>query len=381
MALEAYEQIMEALKRSNYTLVAIKKNFDADSVATACALSLVLKKMNKPHDIVCDGFIVNDQIQFLLDTVTIHPKILDFQKLIVSVNLKSNEIDQLSYDIKDNVLNIFITPKDEAIKKENIQTSVSPFKYDTVCVLDASDLESLGSLYQEFKDLFQTRPIINIDCHASNENYGQINYVNMMASSTSEILFEILKTSDATQIDPAIATRLLAGVMAKTKSFTEPNITPKTLTTASELIELGADRNSVVKNLFRNKKLTTLNLWGRVLAKIRVNEQYKLAWSIVPEYDFIDTGTSEKNLEGISDEFIKDLPETEIFILLFQKSLDVRVILKGMLHQDVGWLIEQYHPEGIKNVATCVLKDINITDAEKKITDEIIEKLKKSKTS
>lgn len=381
MALEAHQQIMEALKRSNYTLIAVKKNFDADSIATACALSLVLKKMNKPHDIVCDEFTTNDQIQFLLHSISIQPKIVDFQKLIVSVNLKSNEIDQLSYDIKDNVLNIFITPKDEAIKKENIQTSVSPFKYDTVCVVDAADLESLGSLYQEFKDLFQSRPIINIDCHPSNENYGQINYVNIKASSTSEILFEILKASDATQIDPAIATRLLAGVMAKTKSFTEPNITPKTLTIASELIELGADRNNIVKNLFRNKKLSTLNLWGRVLAKIRTNDQYKLAWSIIPEYDFIDTQTSEKNLEGISDEFIKDLPETEIFILIYQKSQDVRIVLKGMQNQDVGWLIEQYQPEGIKNVATCIVKDINISDAEKKIIDEIIEKLKKSKTS
>lgn len=377
MALNLSEQISEMFKKSNYILIAFKKNFDADSVASALALSLALKKMNKPHDIVSDGFEVNDQIEFLPEIKFIKQKIIDLQKLIINVNLKTNEIDQLSYDIKDNTLSIFITPKHEAIKKEKVEASLSPFKYDVICAIDTPDLESLGALYEEARDLFLSRPIINIDSHASNENFGQINYINIKASSTAECIFTLLQEMNASAIDQDMATCILAGIMAKTKSFTISNITPKTLTWASELIGLGADRIAIVKNLFRNKKLSTLNLWGRVLARIRSNEQCKLAWSCIPEYDFIDTGTTEKNLEGISDEFIKDLPETEIFALFYQKSQDIRVVIKGMAHQDVGWLVEQYEPDGIKNIATFVLKNTHIVEAEQKIIGEIIEKLKK----
>ena len=326
---------------------------------------------------MCDGFEARENLLFLQEIQSIHGKNIDRQKLIISVDLKTNEIDQLSYEIKNNTLEIYVAPKQEMLRKENVKIALSPFKYDSIVVIDTPDLESLGPLYEDSRDLFQSRPIINMDSHPSNENFGQINCIDLKFSSTAEIIFSLLKEMGADAIDSHIATCLLAGIMAKTKSFTVPNLSAKTLEVSSELIELGAERNTIVKNIFRNKKLSTLNLWGRVLARIKVDDQSKLAWSIVPEYDFIDTGTAEKNLEGISDEFIKDLPETEYFILFYQKSKDVRVVIKGMANQDVMLLAEPYKPEGTKNVAKFTLPDIDIADAEKKIIGEITEKLKK----
>lgn len=380
MALTPEQQIGEAIKKSNYILIALRKNFEADSLASALALSLFFKKLNKAFDIVCEDIALPEHLKFLPGSEKVSGRMEELQKLIISIDLKDNEIDQFSYDIKDRTLNIYVTPKFSSFEKDHIHTEFSPYKYDLVCVVDTPDLEMLGKLYETHTEFFSHTPVINIDHHPSNENFGQINYVNLNASSACEIIFDILSQVGIEHFDQNIATCILAGIISKTKSFTSKNATPKTLQAAKNLIEIGADRTLIIKNLFRNKSVATLNLWGRILARLKTEERLGLSWSLVTENDFLETLTTEKNFEGIVDEFIKDIPEIEIFAILFQKGQGVHAIITSVHTQtDIFSLLSTLKPHGTKYLAGLTLADTALVDAEKQIIGELKNKLEAQK--
>lgn len=380
MALTTEQQFQEGIEKSNYVLVAFRKNFHADSLASSAALGMLLKKMGKTFDIVCDNIHIPENLTFLPGIQEVGPKMEELQKLIITLDLKDNEVDQFSYDIQDKHLNIYVTPKFSSFQKDHIATQFAPYKYDLIITIDTPDLESLGKIYDEHTDFFFHTPIINIDHHPSNENFGQVNIIDLKATSVAEVLLRLLVDFKKELLDKDIATCLLAGIIAKTKSFTTQTVTPQTLKCAQELIDMDADRNMIIKNLYRNKTLPTINLWGRVLARLKHDTELTLSWSLISENDFIESSTTERNLEGIVDEFIKDIANVEIIVILYQKGLHVHGIIHSIHNQeDVLALVSEHKPQGTKYLAGFTLFNTHISEAEKKVIDKMREKLKRKK--
>ena len=76
---------------------------------------------------------------------------------------------------------------------EEIKSEANAEDYDLCIALDSSDLERLG----ECKDLFEKiEKTIVIDHHITNQNFGDVNYVNAVASSTCQNIIVILATLD-----------------------------------------------------------------------------------------------------------------------------------------------------------------------------------------
>ncbi len=109
----------------------------------------------------------------------------------------------------------------------------------------APDLEACAHLYHDHKDFFFRTPIINIDHSPSNEHFGQINHVDLNASAIGETCFELVHSINPTLINAEIATASLTGMIAKTRSFRTPHLTPKTLEVAGKLMALGARRKTL----------------------------------------------------------------------------------------------------------------------------------------
>ena len=96
-------------------------------------------------------------------------------------------------------------------------------KFDLIFVMDTGNLEHLGALYEDNVEMFFNTPVINIDHHASNTDFGQVNMVDVNASSTTEVLYEFFdyleKKTNKKFITEDIATLLLAGIITDTGSF------------------------------------------------------------------------------------------------------------------------------------------------------------------
>jgi len=162
MALTEIEQTREVIKKSNHILITFPKNFSIDAVASSLALYLILKKQNKLVDIVCSDFSLPKNLNFLPQADRIQRQIANLQKFVISVDLADDQIENFSYNLENNKLKIYITPKAGSFTKNQVTAESSNYKYDLIIALDAADFDSLGKIYHNFTEFFYDRAYLNL---------------------------------------------------------------------------------------------------------------------------------------------------------------------------------------------------------------------------
>lgn len=376
MALSDIDQIQHLLSESKHVLITFRKDGNGDAIASSLALALFLQKQNKHVDIVVDKFVLPKKFAFLPCATHIKHQFPHLQKFIITLDLKEAGVQELSYDIKDNKLQVFITPKTGSISRDQIQTAQSEFRYDLIITLDTPDLHSLGTLTEMNTSLFYALPILNIDYKPNNERYGQINHVSITSTSTSEVLAELIRKLSETSIDKDIATALLTGMIANTNSFKTKDIKPSTLTLASRLIGMGADREYIIQELYRTKTLAALKLWGQALAHLEFETNLGLASTTITREDFARTGATEHDLYDIIDELIANSPEAKLILILHEHRQDgeesmIHGILHTTDHMDLQHLIAPFSPEGSKHRVSFKIEGKTLKEAENLLIAEI----------
>jgi len=147
--------------------------------------------------------------------------------------------------------------------------------------------------------------------------------------------------------------------------------------TASHLLKLGADRELIINNLNKNKTLATLNLWGRVLARLKTDTHYKLAWSLVSQTDFQKSGSGPENLEGVVAELIANSPQIETTLILYEsKAGNIKGIIYTSQNYNALELARLFNPEGHKNRAQFSLTTTRLMAAEELVINKIRERIK-----
>lgn len=346
-------------------------------MATSLALRAVLRKLGKPMvDVASDGFVAPKNLNFLPEIGAIKPNLNNLRKLIISLDVAGNQIGGLHYEMNGDKLNIFVAPEEKTLDAKNISSSLSDYRHDLAVVLDTPDLESLGNVYHQNSDFFYRTPVVNIDHSPTNEHFGQINLVEMNATSTSEILFNFLESLDGRLIDEEVATLLLAGMISKTRSFKSPNVTPRTLGIASQLIARGARREEIIKNLYQTKTIGTLKLWGRVLMRLKSDPSAKIVWSLITRDDFMTSGAEAEELPEVIDELIANSPDANIVVLFYEipylNSPETKIccLVKTLRGTTADRLISRA-ADGGKDFKQFCLTGTRLTDAEKEIIEEI----------
>lgn len=377
MSISVEQQVYNNLTSSKSILITFKKHWDLDSLATSLALALWLNKLNKQIDIVCEDFSPQQQHNFLKDIKKIQTEIVGLKKFTLALNLNKTKLNEFSYEVKDNKLLIYLVPQKGMFDKKDISTTSSDYKYNLIVTINTPDLESLESIYQINSDFFYNTPIINIGHSPENEQFGQINYFNLTATSAAEMIFNIIEKHEPHQLDETIATYLLTGMIAKTKSFKTSNVTPVALETASKLIGYGADRELIIRNLYNTKSLETLKLWGKILARLKNDNNYKLVWSYLKSEDLKNIDHNQLNTFSLIDELITSSPEAEIIVLFSELAEnETEVIIYSTKNLDSRQLVENFQATGNKSMANFKLSDSVQTTA-KKVLDNIKDFLQK----
>jgi len=218
---------------------------------------------------------------------TILSSIAGARDFVLAFNTSRNKILGVRTEKTEDEIRIYLTPENGSIDPRDFSFIPAKFKFDLAIVIGAPDKESLGKIYEDNPDIFYEIPIINIDNHPENELFGQINLVDITASSTAEIVAETLEISDAKLFTEAVSESLLTGIISATDSFQKRNTTPKALKLASHLMDKGADQQKIVRSLYKTQPLHLLKLWGRVMAQVKWNEELKLIWAFVSIEDLV----------------------------------------------------------------------------------------------
>jgi bifunctional oligoribonuclease and PAP phosphatase NrnA len=206
-----------------------------------------------------------------------------------------------------------------------------------IICLGINNLESLGDVYDKNIEFFYKTPIINISCNPANEDFGQINLVDINLSTVSEIIYKIIKEEVDVVINENIATNLLTGIIIKTKNFKNPDLTPETLAAASSLISLGARREEIINQLYRFKKVPDLKLWGRVLNNLKISEDKKIVWSTLNEDKVVNN--YYENLRDLNEELIINLPEAKLFLAFTLKQNSISFFIFPLNNININRLV------------------------------------------
>jgi phosphoesterase RecJ-like protein len=143
--------------------------------------------------------------------------------------------------------------------------------------------------------------LVNIDHHASNDNFGTANLVDVTAAATAELVSRVI---DALGIKwtPEMATAALVGIMTDTGSFQFPSTDGRALERAARLREAGADLQAITYNIFRNKRFEALKLWGFAFSRLTREDGGQLVWTEIRDGEIQEAEARDEDISGLVEQ-------------------------------------------------------------------------------
>jgi phosphoesterase RecJ-like protein len=144
------------------------------------------------------------------------------------------------------------------------------------------------------------RVVVDVDHHHDNTRFGSANLIDADASSTAEIVRDLLWELGVA-LTPDIAEALYVGLVTDTGRFQYSNTTPKAFRLAAELVEAGADVHGIFRSVYETVQFAKLKLLARALGRAQLYEGGRLLVSHLLRTDFEEVGAEEPYSEGIID--------------------------------------------------------------------------------
>jgi phosphoesterase RecJ-like protein len=166
--------------------------------------------------------------------------------------------------------------------------------------LVAVDCANARRIGQDPTLLERARVVVDVDHHHDNTRFGAANLVVADASSTAEIVRDLLWELGV-QLTPEIAEALYVGLVTDTGRFQYSNTTPKAFRLAAELVEAGANVHDIFRSVYETVQFAKLKLLARALDRAQLYEGGRLLVSHLLRTDFEEVGAEEPYSEGIID--------------------------------------------------------------------------------
>ena len=170
-------------------------------------------------------------------------------------------------------------------------------KFDCVIATDCASFERLGKVGECVQD---SKILINIDHHATNPRYGDVNCVSPREPSTGELIYRLLKVA-RWPITKPIADLLFTAISTDTGSFQYATTRPGTFHAGAELVTRGADLAKICDEVYQSYPLSRAKLLQHVYSKFRLADGDRIAWLWLKKKDFTRTGAESDDTEGLID--------------------------------------------------------------------------------
>jgi phosphoesterase RecJ-like protein len=181
-------------------------------------------------------------------------------------------------------------------------------------VVLAVDCASDSRLGAAAEALLKAPLVVNVDHHHDNTRFGQVNCVVADASSTGEIMRDLLGELGV-PLTADIAEPLYVAVVTDTGRFMYSNTTPRAHRVAAELIEAGVDVQRVFRAVYESVQFPKLKLLARALERAQLYDGGRIVVSWLRAADFAEVGAEEPFSEGIID-FLRAVEGSELAVLI-----------------------------------------------------------------
>lgn len=222
---------------------------------------------------------------------------------------------------------------------------------DGLIVVDTPSAARMGAFFDLHAKILTTGPVINIDHHFTNEQFGSINFVDATAAASAEVVYDVLMASDI-RVDSPAAICLMTALVADTQGFRTESTSPRSLLLAHRLWEAGAPLFPAARAVFASRPLAAFHLWAAALGNL--DSRDSVVWCTVTERMLRDSRVTLEEVEGLVD-FLLASRDVRVAILLKEQGPETRVSVRTVPGVDATQIVGPFGGGGHQRAAGCTV--------------------------
>lgn len=269
-----------------------------------------------------------------------------------------------SKDDLTNTINLKFLPSISEIDGKNF--IVTP-DIDLLIILDCGNVERISCEVD-----FDKTITLGIDHHISNDKYCKYNFINGSASSTGEIIFDVIK-SLGVELDQDIAKCVYTSIMTDTGGLRFESTSQKTFNIVGELVATKFKFWDIYEQLFLYKTFSKVKLLGLVYNEIKlVDDQICIIHvtnDMLNKSNSIDEQTNDIVSYGLT------IDGVNVSILIKDFNGKHKVSLRSKNHINVCEIAQKFGGGGHIKAAAFVT-ELKRDDIEKVLVEEFRKLLK-----
>jgi phosphoesterase RecJ-like protein len=227
-----------------------------------------------------------------------------------------------------------------------------PPALDLLFTFDCATLHRFGDRVHLVES---TAHVVNVDHHASNDGFGEINLVDPKASATGQVVYRLLRAMGC-PVSAETATNLYAALLTDTGGFRHENTTEAALRLGADLVGLGADAGWVALKSYKSRSVPQLRLEGLATARARSEQDGRLVWSEITAAMLEETGATMQEAEGVIDQ-LQTVDGMKIAILFKQAEPGLtKISVRSRDEIDSTDICKPFHGGGHRRAAGAELR-------------------------
>ncbi len=249
--------------------------------------------------------------------------------------------------------------------------------YDVSVIVDCGELDRVGDKFKSFQ---HKGVVLNVDHHYANSRFGDVNLIDGEASSTGEIVYEVLSLLSV-EITADIAKNIYVSIMTDTGSFRYSSSTARAFFIASEMVKAGVKPWEVAQSVYESYPEKKLKLLGEVLQTLEISNNGRIASMYVTQEMIQRLGATKDLIDGYVN-YPRSISGVDVAFLLSEVSSNtlkgtgkykVSFRSKGLIN--VAEIAAELGGGGHPNASGCKVEGA-LDEAKNIIKDLVVEKMK-----
>lgn len=262
------EKVAEKIQKGTNILIALSKDPNVDEISAAIALAIVLDQQKKHVTAIYSGKTPNT-LEFLKPEETFEKDTSSLQDFIIALN--KSKADHLTYKLDGDYVKIYITPYKGQVKKEDLEYSYGEYNVDLVIVFNVNAGSEIDSALSEYGRIMHDASAINITSGLPGR-FADLEWSDPEKSSVCEMVYNLLKELEITDLSQEVATALLTGILSATERFSNNRTKPTTMSVAAKLMEAGADQQLISANILKPEAPTVVEEKSTNDSSVSIND-------------------------------------------------------------------------------------------------------------
>lgn len=222
---------------------------------------------------------------------------------------------------------------------------------DLIFCLDFSAADRLKEMTKPVLDSKALKIIV--DHHENPENFADLYFWNVNASSTCELVFTFIEQLGQSElIDLNSATCLYTGLLTDTGSFRFNSTTPKVHQIAAFLLEKGVNPSEVNRKLFDNNPYEKIKFLGHALSqKLTLLPEFRTAFMAISTDELKEFNSRPGDTEGLVN-YGLGIENVALSVLFTERDEQIRISFRSIHDFSVAdFARKHFEGGGHKNAA------------------------------